>query len=471
MSITLRDYQVDLIDRTRFAFQKGKKAPLLVSPVGSGKTVMFSAFSKMTYEKNNSVLILAHRDELVEQISNTLKMFNVPHGFCAAGYPKSNEQITVGSVMTVYRRMGSFPKPSLIINDEAHHLSEGSVWNKVLKYYNTKVIGLTATPTRLGREPLGKVFDDLIVGPTIKQLINLGHLSKFKMFAPTNIDLTGVRISRGDYDNAQLDHAVNKSSITGSAIAEYNKYSPGKRAVVFCVSIQHSLNVCAQFNASGIPSAHLDGTIDKEQRRSIIKQFREGTIKVLTNCSIVSEGFDLPAIETVILLRPTQSLSLYIQQCGRGLRVFPGKQHAIILDHVGNVARFGLPDEEHEWSLEVNSKPNPKQQAVIKVCQNCYAAIPARSQSCPECQYVMQAKPRQTLTEQAGELSEINYELFVQHRLKQIEAKKKKTFDDYYEIGQLKKVKDPQKYAENNYEIELAVNLRGKYGKRKGYFK
>lgn len=408
--ISLRDYQTDLINRTVENFRLGKKSALIVLSTGGGKTVCFCEYTRRAKLKNKQVLILVHRQELLDQVSNTLNMFKMNHSFIAPKYPYDIcSSVQVGSVLTVVNRLNKIRKPDLIIIDESHHAIKGSSWSKILDAYpDAYIIGVTATPSRLSGEGLGDIFSSIIEGPPMRQLIDSGFLCNYKIFAPSKVNLSGVHMRGGDYAKDELVAVMDKPSITGDAVREYKSKADGKKALVFCVSVEHAKHVANQFNESGYSSASLDGKMEHLERKKIVKDFRDGKIKVLTNCGIVTEGFDLPDIEVGILLRPTESLALYLQMCGRCLRVSKGKSYALILDHAGNCLRHGFPDEPRQWSLQGNINKKNKSNAVsVRICGECFAAVPSACKSCTQCGHVFPINSRE-VAHIDGELKEIN---------------------------------------------------------------
>lgn len=432
--IALRDYQLAAVQDVRQAFVAGKRAPLLVLPTGGGKTTIFSHITVSAIAKARTVYLLCHRAELVKQIAGTLARFGCHHQVIAPGpivrqcqveqfkahgrtFVKPGATALVASVQTLVKRLDAgLPEPDIIVVDEAHHLTTESTWGKIVsRFPRARLLPVTATPCRLDGKGLGigagGFADDLVMGPTMRELIERGYLSPYRIFAPPNaLDLTGVRTRAGDYAKDQLATALDKPSITGDAVQHYQRLAAGKRAVAFCVSVAHAQHVAGEFAAAGIAAEFLDGTLDALERDRIIKRFEAGQTLVLSSCDIVSEGFDLPAIEVAILLRPTQSLSLYIQQVGRALRTFPGKREAIILDHVGAVVTHGLPDEEREWSLDGvkrnkraanDNEPDVK----IQTCTKCYTVhLPAPA--CPTCGHVYPVVARK-VEQTEGTLQEI----------------------------------------------------------------
>ena len=412
MSITLRSYQVALVERTRANFIVGRKRQLLVLPTGGGKTVCFSYMAGAAKGKNLTVWILAHRVELLEQISRTLSDFGIKHGMIAPGFlGDRRQQVQVASVFTLARRLDRYAPPDLIIVDEAHHAISKSTWGTVINTFpNAKLLGVTATPIRLSGEGLGDLFEVMVQGPTVADLIAQGALSPYRLFAPAGVDLTGVHSKMGDFVRGELADAMNKRSITGDAVAHYRKLADGKRAIAFCVSVEHAEHVAAQFREAGIPAASIDGGMDKALRKAVLASFTAGDLRVLTSCDLVSEGFDVPAIEVAILLRPTQSLGLYLQQVGRALRLFPGKTEAIILDHAGNVKMHGLPDEDRIWSLDGKAKKRASKpsEVPIKTCPKCFATVTAAATHCL-CGHEFVAVAR-VVEQVEGNLEEVNVE-------------------------------------------------------------
>ena len=436
MTISLRPYQTGAVNGVRGAYAAGKRAPLLVLPTGGGKTTIFSYVTASAASKGRCVYLIAHRAELVKQIATTLARFGTRHRVIAPGpvvrqcqveqfkafgrtFVDPQASVIVASVQTLVKRLDAgLPVPDLIVIDEAHHLTMDSTWGRVVSAYpDAKLLPVTATPCRLDGKGLGLgaggFADEMVMGPTMRELIDAGFLSPYRIYAPPNaLDLTGVRTRMGDYAKDQLSAAMDKPSITGDSVAHYQRLTPGKRAVAFCVSVAHAQHVAAEFKGKGVPAEFLDGTLDAVGRDRIIKRFEAGQTLVLSSCDIISEGFDLPAIEVAILLRPTQSLSLYIQQVGRALRVFPGKTEAVILDHVGAVATHGLPDEEREWSLDgvkpkkrAAANDNDEPDVAITTCTQCFA-IHRPAPVCPTCGHVYPPKERK-VEQQDGQLVEL----------------------------------------------------------------
>jgi len=391
----LYDYQEQALNEIITCYKKHYKSPLLIAPCGYGKTVVFSAITKRAKEKGNSVIICVHRQELLRQVCDTLERFNVTYGVISASHPsviaslRGNrgqgvvEKIQVATIQTLAKRLPDI-KPQLIIIDEAHH-AVSNTFLKVIKHYNCQLLGVTATPWRYNGEGLDKVFDCMVIGAYAKDLIKKGKLSKPVYYAPPEkVKFEDVKTMMGDFEHKEVENRIDKPHITGDVISHYNKICPGAKTVVFCVSVKHAENVARQFNENGIPSASIDGKMSTSQRITIIDKLKTDEIKVLTSCELISEGFDLPSIETAIMLRPTQSLVIWYQQCGRVLRVSEGKQQAIIIDHVGNIFRHGAIENITDWTLEgVKSRLRNKELNItIKRCKNCFIIMTGN-----KCQY------------------------------------------------------------------------------------
>jgi superfamily II DNA or RNA helicase len=416
MKFTLRPYQQQSVDDIRAAFRQGSRAPLLVSPTGSGKTVVFAYITEQAALRGNSIMIMVHRQEILSQTSRALTAIGVQHGVIAPRHTPVKSHVQVASVQTLVRRLHRVPCPELIIIDECHHSAAGS-WGKILSHYaGAKLLGVTATPERLDGKGLGVdaggFYDVMVYGPSVTELIGLGFLSKPVVYAPpTDLDLAGIRKRYGDYNRAELDERLDKPTITGCAVTHYAKHCPGEPAIAFCASVKHAEHVAEQFNGAGIESASIDGKLSDIERKARIDDLASGRIKVLTSCDIVSEGTDIPVVSAAILLRPTQSMGLHLQQCGRALRPYPGKQRTMILDHVGNTLRHGFPDDDREWSLSGRDKRERScdvdQLPAVTQCQSCYRVFPATLDRCPECGWERPVQERE-IDQVDGELQEID---------------------------------------------------------------
>jgi len=390
----LRDYQQEAIESLRAAYRAGKKAPLLCLPTGGGKTVIFSYIAQSAAAKGNRVLILVHRRELVQQTSETLASLGLDHGIIAAGHPMDSKPVQVASVQTLARRLQRIKEdPCLIIVDEAHHAVAGS-WAKIIdRFPDSKLLGVTATPMRLDGRGLHDIFDFLILGPTIKQLTNAGFLSPSKCFSvPTRLDRKAIGISGGDFKVDEAVVLMEQGGLHGDAVKEYAKHCNGKPAVVFCCTIAHAEFVADLFSKAGYKAAHLSGDLSHEVRKQRIEDLGSGNLQVLTSCNVISEGTDIPVVAAAILLRPTESEALYLQQVGRALRIAKGKDYAFILDCVGNVFDHGMPDADRGFTLQ--GKEHREKAESVRECPRCYAVMPSSCGICPECGHIFEVESR-----------------------------------------------------------------------------
>jgi superfamily II DNA or RNA helicase len=394
---------------------------------------------------------VVHRRELVKQSADSFNNAEVDYGILA---------VHICNIGSIRSRMSLYQPPDFIVFDECHHQSAGT-WSKLFDQFpNAFKIGLTATPQRLDGSGLDKFYEQMINGPSVRWLIDNGFLSDYKLFVPGNPDLSKVHTRMGDYVKSELISMFDKPTITGSAINEYNKRAAGKRAVVFAISIEHSKHIVDQFNCSGINAAHIDGETPANVRDQTIQMFRSGEIKVLSNVDIVGEGFDLPAIECAILLRPTKSLGLYLQQVGRSLRPSPDKLHAVILDHVGNCIQHGLPDAERIWTLRGREKKakNQSSEPPIKVCKFCFAAQPPASTICKICGHAFETTPRQ-VDQVEGDLVEYDPSKMKSKRLD--EQRRAQTLNELISIGKSRGMKHPYGWAKHVWNARQLKKLRG----------
>ena len=405
----LRSYQIKAIDSLRYSFNtKGKKSPLLVMPTGAGKTVVFAAISKAISQNEKNVLILVHRRELIDQASKKLKNIGVNHGVIASKYESSQNNIQIASVQTLVRRLvtNTF-NPHYIIIDEAHHAAAGS-WRKIIEHFKDAYkIGCTATPIRLDGRGLADYFDDLVKGPGVAKLIKDKYLAPYKVFAPPlKINLDKVKTLGGDYQKKELEKQIDSADIIGDAVQQYKKHADGLPAIAFCISIKHATDVCNKFKDAGYKAAIVHGEMKVDDRDKAIKGLGNGKIQILTSVDVISEGTDVPDVSAAILLRPTKSEGLYLQQVGRVLRPKEGKT-AIILDHVNSTRTHGFVDDKREWSLHSQKKKKKKGELAphVETCKKCFATYKP-TPVCPVCGYQAENRER-FIKEEEGELEEL----------------------------------------------------------------
>lgn len=382
----LRPYQKDLVNKIRQAICEGCHRVCAVLGCGGGKSVIIATIAKAATDKGNRVLFLVHRKELVNQIKRTMDRQGVNPFLCSVSMVQ-----TVSRMKTLARTT----PPSLIIVDEAHHaLAAGYL--RIFDYFpQATVVGFTATPQRMGTGGLGKVFQQLAESVSTKWLIQNHYLAPYHLYSVPLTDVKGIRTSHGDYDQKEIAKLMDKGTIFGGTVASWLQQAKGKKTIVYCASIKTSRATAEAFQSHGIPAAHLDGETPKAERDRIVQEFREGKILVLCNVDLFGEGFDVPDCEAVQLLRPTKSLTLFIQQAMRPMRINPAdpNKEAIILDHVGNYTRHGFPDDDHDWSL-AEKKKKKKAETTTRQCPICYHVfIPAPGLGqikCPFCGHLFE---------------------------------------------------------------------------------
>lgn len=444
MGVVLRDYQQDIIDKGRQAMRRHKRI-LFQAPTGAGKTALASFMAAQTSQKGQQVWFICHRAELVLQTSLTFRKFGIDHGFIAAGYPMNlRAGVQVCSIDTLKNRLHTLPAPKLAIMDEAHHCGAAG-WARVNAWLfenGAYVIGLSATPKRLDGTGLDDHFDDIVLGPSVRWLMDNGHLSDYRMFCPDIPDMKGVRKQMGDFSKGETAEKMDKPKLTGNIISHWLKYAKGMKTVGFAVNIAHSRHLTQAFIDSGIRAAHLDGGTDKAERKRIIQDYANDNLDVIFNVSLFGEGFDLSAIaqtdvtiDCLIDAQPTQSLSLVLQKDGRVLRPSKGKT-AIILDHAGNALRHGFPDDEREWSLAGDDSGSKSSSAggppPPVICKGCFNAIRRPlPPKCPHCQKELQAEAKEIEVAE-GELREMD-----ERAKESLRAKMKREEDACKDIGAL----------------------------------
>lgn len=442
-SIILRDYQDKLVSGARSLITSGVKRIMVQSPAGSGKTVTASYMVKGIVDRGMRVMFAVHREELAKQASKTFRAFGIHHGYIMSSMSMDIRlRAHVAMIDTLRNRVTKVPRPDVLIIDEAHHAVSPS-WRKLIDHYaeqGTLIIGLSATPCRLDGKPLRGLFDAMVLGPSVKHLIGIGALSDYTYFAPPMLlDLAKVKTRMGDYAQDQLAEASDKPAIIGDAVEHYKRLLPGKRAIGFAVNIEHSKHIASMFASAGVPAAHVDGETPANERAATIEAFARGDIKVMSNVALFGEGFDVPSCEGVLMLRATQSLSLHIQVCGRAMRPSASKQSAILLDHVGNFLRHGLPDDDREWSLDgrkkkAGGKAAAEETIPLKQCPTCYRVHEPAPQ-CPFCDHVYEAAAR-TMEQVDGDLKAITAEdkALLQRQMR-IEVAKAKTLEELESIA------------------------------------
>jgi superfamily II DNA or RNA helicase len=341
-------------------------------------TIIGCQIIRQAVEKRRRVLFLAHRRELIDQCAAKLDEAGVlHHGVILSGHAKARAPqapVQVASIQTLIRR--ELPLADLVIIDEAHRALAKSYQHLLANYPHAKIIGLTATPERLDGKGLADLFDAMVVVATIPDLINEGFLVAPECYgAPSGgPDLRAVKTQRGDYHEGQLQTAMDTKELTGELLTNWQRLAGDCKTIVFATGIAHSQHIVTRFQQAGVQAAHLDGSTPMAQRQQIIRDWRTGDLQVVSNCAVLTEGFDYPELECCVLARPTQSVAIYLQSVGRVMRPALGKARALVLDHAGCFNAHGLPFEHREWTLEGEAERRKRKKAPPKVCRVCQLA-------------------------------------------------------------------------------------------------
>jgi DNA repair protein RadD len=402
----LRPYQLEIIDRVAAETAAAHRRVLLVSPTGSGKTVIAAAIIAQANAEGRRALVIAHRREIVAQTAAKLHAAGVDAGIIQAGFPpRPSQPVQVASIQTLHARAirssaMAMPPADLLVIDEAHHARARTYQAVIDAYPNAIDIGLTATPCRRDGLGLGNVFQVLVECPQTAALVELGFLVPSRVYAPSTPDLTGLRVERGDYVEAQLAARVNRAELVGDIGTHWLKLGERRPTVCFATGVEHSVAIRNEFRRLGVLAEHIDGSTPLDEREAILRGLAAGRIELVTNCAVLTEGFDAPDVGCLILARPTKSLGLFRQMIGRALRPAPGKADAIILDHSGSVFVHGLPEDDIAWTLDETSRAVNRTHAARSAqapgpalvdCPECHA-VRMRGQPCVVCGWAPRTK-------------------------------------------------------------------------------
>lgn len=395
----LREYQTRSVAEVRAAVAAGNKRVVLVLSTGGGKSAIFAEIIHLARERGNRCLFLVHRRGLVLQMAETIKKhIGCEVGMIMAGHESDTEaDVQVGTLQTFARRVNLdelscnrfFVDAQVVLIDEAHTAVSKRTKDVLALYQGKVIIGCTATPMRADGRGLGEVFDALVDVAGVKELTEGGYLAPVRYFAPATPDLEKIKVVRGDYELAELGKRMNTPKLVGDIVENWTRIAPGKKTIVFCVNVKHAIAVCEAFNRSGIPSAVLTAKSSDEDREAVFRDMENGNLLVICNVALYIEGMDVPDISCVVMARPTKSLGLYRQACGRGLRPAPGKTELVVIDHGGVIEEHGLLCDEIEWSLDGKEKAWRKKKKDEKekkpcICRVCSQIFEGRD-TCPDC--------------------------------------------------------------------------------------
>lgn len=413
MTLDLRPYQVEAVAKLRAGIKSGHLRQMMSSPTGSGKTEIGMEVIRGAIKKGKRVTFLCNRIHLVDQTSRRLLKAGIHHGIIQSKNSKAEYlPVVVASIQTVAKR--GMPPTDLLLIDEAHAVAGSKEFRAVIaQNKGIPVVGLSATPWSKGlakeySELGGRLFESLVTAVTIPELIDQGYLVDADVYAPSEPDLSGIKVVAGDYHEEQLGEACDKPELIGDIVQQWLKHCRDLPTVCFATSIAHSKHIVQQFAASGVTAEHIDCYTKYTERQAVLARVASGQTTVISNVGILTEGWDFPACRVMILARPTKSMIRYIQMAGRVLRPFAGKLRAIIMDHSGTCKRLGFPTDHHELELD-DGKPRKAGEAeeriepLPKACSACHFMKAPKVHKCPACGF---APERQSEVEVApGELA------------------------------------------------------------------
>jgi len=394
----LRDYQNTAIKKLRVLIGNGLRKIVMVLPTGGGKAIIFGQIISNAVEKEKTVLWLVHRRNLVYQMRDVLDQFEVPCGLIMSGVESDTKQLVqLGTIQTYYRRLQLdenycnrfYIDADLLLIDEGHR-SLSKTYIDVINNYSKKIIiSCTATPMRSDQRGMGEVYESIADISNVKELTKLGYLAPARYFAPSKPDLEGVKIAMGDYVIKQLDEKINKKKLNGDIVDNWLRLGEDRKTIVFAVNVKHSIAIRDEFISRGIPAEHLDAKSSDEERNDVFRRMRDGDTRVVTNVGLYQEGLDVPDVSCIVMARPTKSMGLYRQCCGRGLRPSEGKTDCLIIDHGGVIEEHGFLDDEIMWSLhgkeiawkKAERKKSDPMPAECRVCNEIFVG----QNTCPVC--------------------------------------------------------------------------------------
>jgi DNA repair protein RadD len=404
----LRPYQINAVADINRVVAIGKRRPLLIAPTGAGKTVVVTEIIRQYVAQSKRVVVIAHSREIITQTSLKLSAHSIAHGIILAGLTMQlDEPVQVCSVQTLWARAMRtekmpLPPADLLIVDEAHHCPARTYRRIIESYPNAILLGATATPCRGDGRGLGGIFDVIVETPQVADLIAEKFLVKTRVYAPVNPDLQDVEVRKGDYVEAQLAERIDRDDLVGDIVTHWHKHGERRKTVCFAINVAHSLHIRNEFIRSGVKAEHIDGQTPKPDRDAVLRRLASGETELVSNCAVLGEGWDLPAVSCIVLARPTRKMGLYRQMVGRVLRPAPDKFNAIVLDHSGAVFRHGFVEDRVDWSLDPerraespthNSRLRSGYSSRLLECSQC-SSMRVAGEACPHCGFLPQRPPK-----------------------------------------------------------------------------
>ena len=415
----LRDYQESAVSNIRLSFRL-HRAIVFVLPTGGGKSAIAAHISSQSELRGKSVLFLAPRRELIYQISEHFQQSGVDHGTIMAGEPASfMAKHQIACIPSLHRRAIvdkriQLPKADLVICDEAHLGIGGTAQELIQRYKDSGafILGLTATPARTDGKGLGEIYDALVMGPTVQELIDLGHLVRPRYFRGSHPDMDGVKIQAGDYQQKEAGERADDTTLIGDVVSNWARLASDRQTFVFCASKAHSRHLCQRFRDLGVAAEHIDSDTETEERREIQRRLRSGETQVVCNVEVMTYGVDFPPVSCIVLAKPTKSVARYMQMIGRGLRPAGGKQSCFVLDHANAIRDVGFVEDDMPWSLDGKEKIQDRKERIKKEpkdieCPSCGTVF--RSQPyCPACGHELKSEHQEAIKALEADLEEID---------------------------------------------------------------
>jgi len=485
--IDLWEPQIPWIEELKQASREGHMHILGQAPTGFGKTTCFCRVVAGTEEHGTRTVILAHRNKLIEQISERLRGFGIEHGLIAEGEPfEPWKRVQLGTIgrYTNKAKKGEVKPPDFIIFDEGHHIAADSfdwIYDFAAKN-NAHSLVVTATSNRPDGKPLSKRITKLVHGPQPSYLMETINPATGRTYLvppicygpPDDIDMSGVEIDpeTGDHKPGQLAKATMQSSIIDSATRLYKEHNPGK-SLFFAVNVEHAIKAAKEFNEAGIPCEALYGKLSKAEQAAIFARFASGVTKVISSCDMLSEGVDLPDVSAIFLGRKTQSIIMFLQAIGRGLRSAPGKAFCYVFDMVGNIDIHGMPEDDRIWTLEGTTRLSTSE---LKQCGKCYRWFKSTASVCSECREPVGesagTKKRSLQADETKRLAliteEIKREKLIKKQLEELRQKSiKERKSAAKTLADFQKIAIDEGYAMGWAVIQYQMFMRRRRGSRK----
>lgn len=461
ITIELRQYQIHVIKRLIDAYKANKKSPCIVLPCGAGKSNIMGYVAKNVTSNGGFVLLILHRQELHQQMTNTFLQWGI-----------NKDLFYIGMVQGMKSKINKLPYPDIILVEEGHH-GTAKTYRKVFDYFKkSKKVFFTATPIRLSGEGLNEVCDELIVGVSTKWLIENGYLANYKYFSVPVADFKNIKIVRGEYDLKELQEILENNHIYGDTVQNYIEKANGKKTIVYCCSVESAKQTALEFQKHGFKAESLDGKTNIKDRMEVMEKFRSGDLQILTNFILFGEGIDIPDCDCIILARKVHSLGLFIQMTMRCMRanINDLDKVAIIIDQCGNVFEHGFPDDDRPWKLEGKIKQE-QNEIKIKTCNRCYNVMLKDACTCSVCgtDFTSEVRRQKEIEIKISELVEIKR---IEHqKLITMSINEINNIKDWGQLSQIRGARGYKIMWQVRKAIELNIPIPANYEHLKEFMK